>query len=391
MKRYPEILIQTITFPWSDYDDEFMRERDLMSGNTGNFLFQWSTLNLFSKVPHENFTRIWDFRHNPELQKKKYDYILLPMANAFREGSDEELIYLTEVIEKVDAKVILDGIGGQFEDDVFPKFNNEDLIKKFVSTVLTKAKSIGVRDKRTQQYLVDYLGFPINRVDVIGCPSVRYFGPRFKTTKYRKFSDDFKIGINFTPGQYKYSWAKFFDKIFRKYTNSYAYFQDIEEGRMLLDNIPMPSNKYHDLLPTFLKHPVIKENRGKFIVRPDDWMDDISEMDFSIGTRIHGNVIPLLAGVPSMVIAIDSRTAGLAEYNNIPYVWWYEITPETTLEELYYRTCSEMPKFYESFYDKYDEYINFFIKNGVNLEDLNSKYLPQHFIEISTKEPSNDC
>lgn len=37
MKRYPEILIQTITFPWSDYDDEFMRERDLMSGNTGNF------------------------------------------------------------------------------------------------------------------------------------------------------------------------------------------------------------------------------------------------------------------------------------------------------------------------------------------------------------------
>lgn len=50
-----------------------------------------------------------------------------------------------------------------------------------------------------------------------------------------------------------------------------------------------------------------------------------------------------------------------------------------------------MPKFYESFYDKYDEYINFFIKNGVNLEDLNSKYLPQHFIEVSTKEPSNDC
>ena len=108
MKRYPEILIQTIAFPWSDYDDEFMRERDLMSGNTGNFLFQWSTLNLFSKVPQENFTRIWDFRHNPELQKKKYDYILLPMANAFREGSDEELTYLIEVIEKVDAKVILD-------------------------------------------------------------------------------------------------------------------------------------------------------------------------------------------------------------------------------------------------------------------------------------------
>lgn len=199
-------------------------------------------------------------------------------------------------------------------------------------------------------------------MDVIGCPSVRYFGPHFKTTKYRTFSDDFKIGINFTPGQYKYSWAKFFDKVFRKYNNSYAYFQDIEEGRMLLDNIPMPSSKYHDLLPTFLNHPVIKEKRGKFIVRPDDWMDDISEMDFSIGTRIHGNVIPLLAGVPSMVIAIDSRTAGLADYNNIPYIWWYEITQETTMEELYYRTCSEMSKFYESFYDKYDEYINFFIK-----------------------------
>ena len=390
MKKYPQILIQTIAFPWSEYDDEFMRKRDLMSGNTGNFLFQWSTLNLFADVPPENFTRIWDFRHQPELQTKHYDYILLPMANAFREGSDEELTYLIEVVEKVDAKVILDGIGGQFESEGFPAFNNETLIKKFVATVLSKAKSIGVRDKRTQSYLVDYLGFSKEKIDVIGCPSVRYFGPHFKPVKYRTFADDFKIGINFTPGQYKYQWAKFFDKVFRNYKNSYAYFQDIEEGRMMLDDMPMPSNKYHDLLPTFLGHYILQENRAKFIVRPDDWMDDISDFDFSIGTRIHGNVIPLLAGVPSMVIAIDSRTAGLAEYNNIPYIWWDEITSETSLEELYYRACAEMPRFYETFYDKYDEYINFFVKNGVKLEYMNEKYLPNHFLKLLEKDEKNN-
>ena len=42
--------------------------------------------------------------------------------------------------------------------------------------------------------------------------------------------------------------------------------------------------------------------------------------DFMFGTRIHGTVLGLCAGLPSMCLAIDSRTYELCEQMSIPYI-----------------------------------------------------------------------
>ncbi len=55
----------------------------------------------------------------------------------------------------------------------------------------------------------------------------------------------------------------------------------------------------------------------------DAWLDFARTCDLSLGMRIHGNMIPLQAGVPSMVIGHDSRTSGLSKSMGIPV-----ITPE---------------------------------------------------------------
>ena len=69
-------------------------------------------------------------------------------------------------------------------------------------------------------------------------------------------------------------------------------------------------------------------------------MDFSRTCDLAMGMRIHGTMIPLQAGVPSVVIGHDSRTSGLANYMGIPSVdpkKFIELSnkrPAFTLEEI---------------------------------------------------------
>lgn len=60
----------------------------------------------------------------------------------------------------------------------------------------------------------------------------------------------------------------------------------------------------------------------------DAWMDFARTCDLSYGMRIHGTMVPLQAGVPSLLIAHDSRTVGLARFMGIP-----ALTPEDFMAE----------------------------------------------------------
>ena len=59
------------------------------------------------------------------------------------------------------------------------------------------------------------------------------------------------------------------------------------------------------------------------------------EMDFIFGTRIHGNIVSLLAGTPSMVFAHDSRTLELSRYFEIPHRLISDVHPDTDAADLY--------------------------------------------------------
>lgn len=50
------------------------------------------------------------------------------------------------------------------------------------------------------------------------------------------------------------------------------------------------------------------------------WLDFARTCDIAFGMRIHGSMIPLQAGTPSLVIGHDSRTSGLASFMGIPTV-----------------------------------------------------------------------
>ena len=51
-----------------------------------------------------------------------------------------------------------------------------------------------------------------------------------------------------------------------------------------------------------------------------DWIEHYKHFDFVIGTRVHGTILGIQAGVPSLCIVHDSRTLELCETLTIPHV-----------------------------------------------------------------------
>jgi hypothetical protein len=65
-----------------------------------------------------------------------------------------------------------------------------------------------------------------------------------------------------------------------------------------------------------------------------EWMEHLRSVDFVVGTRIHGVMLGLQAGVPSLCIAHDSRTREMCETMGVPFVMASEIIKGATLDEL---------------------------------------------------------
>ena len=70
-------------------------------------------------------------------------------------------------------------------------------------------------------------------------------------------------------------------------------------------------------LPDFVDWSV---RYGNIFFNVQNWIEHLARYDFVIGTRIHGTILGLQAGVPSVCIAHDSRTLELCQTMKIPYV-----------------------------------------------------------------------
>ena len=70
---------------------------------------------------------------------------------------------------------------------------------------------------------------------------------------------------------------------------------------------------------TVLEKILYSENRLRFFSSIPEWKVDLATHDFFIGTRVHGSIVALNSGVPSVVMNGDSRAREMCEYLNIPY------------------------------------------------------------------------
>lgn len=295
-------------------------ERGTFGGNSGNLVF----IEAAEKILTVPGTTVEPDRLKPragfaERINAEYDGIVIPLANAFRPTFQRNLRQLTRLIRRVDVPVTVLGVGAQadVDGDVEPLRALEDDVRAFVSAVLDKGPSIGVRGEFTADYL-QRLGF--SDVEVIGCPSMFRHGPELPALTPPPVVESAAIATNGGHALFvDQGLDRFVRRLVERFPRTTFVGQNTAEALQLRWRDVSSELSAWTQVPTHPEHPLYRAGKVRFYVDATTWIDDLRTFDYAIGGRIHGSIAALLAGTPAVVLAGDARTLELSRYFEIPH------------------------------------------------------------------------
>lgn len=305
--------------------------------NLGNFAFRHALRYLVDDLYSYEPVRWLDFGRIADTER--VDRVIVSCANWLGLTARDETANLTRAmtIEKVDCPVVAFGIGVQAKIQAeLPKLGPNTL--RLAKALAERSVLLSVRDQLTQDTLA---AEGITNTVVTGCPSnfinsdpdlgARVAARARVQAARAKTWGDVRSCISEASGGHDHSGAVIRQQL--ELLDSSPAFYLIQSpallGFVLGDRAAIPSdykanNPWKDQsgrLTRTLKSKVLHFSQM------DAWMDFSRTCDLSFGMRIHGTMVPLQSGVPSALIAHDSRTIGLAERMGIPWV-----SPEDYLE-----------------------------------------------------------
>ena len=312
------ILIRSHRDPFTATSARETFDENGIGNNVGNLVFSAAAHRLLSR--QDNTVVAHNLKELPGGAARindEFDTVVIPLANAFRPSFQSTLDRLSDLIEQLTVPVVVLGVGAQAdsEDDLARLDPIGPSVKRFSRAVLDRSPSIGVRGEYTAEYLTQ-LGF--SDVEVIGCPSLFLHGPDLRVEKRLSgLTPSSRLAINVSP---------YVDEMGAITMSTYARYRDllyVAQDRRTL-GLLLDGDKWGDVgkrspLPLYATHPMFRHRKIRFPLDPWTWMRLMAERDFSFGTRIHGNIVALLAGTPAVVFTHDSRTLELARYHEIPY------------------------------------------------------------------------
>lgn len=355
--------------PWEALSAAATLRTGALAKNAGNLLFGESVYRTLS-TPGTTITpdryeshRIGTGREYVTMVNDTYDHFVIPLANAFRPAFRGSLRNLTRMVSQLDMPVTVIGVGSQHKLGEQHGVDDElrDDVRAFMSAVLDRSASVGVRGEYTAGFLKE-LGFGEQHVDVIGCPSVFMKGrPSPIEKKTDQLSDDSQIAMTVSPYVGKLNSVVATHS--RRYPNLIYVPQNHSDLNMMVwgENRSQPKNKWN---PTHTRHPLYLQDRMRFPLDPKTWTEYLSDFDFLFGSRIHGTVAGILAGVPSMLLVHDTRTLELAEYHSIPHVMLSDLKKNFDASELFERT--DYSAYNSRRAEVLSRYVAFLEKNGLD-------------------------
>lgn len=334
--------------------EDYQIRHDSFGGNIGNSLFQmavyrsvdWTKCDVDRQITGET------------------DIYCLVLANVFSKYFKPLVIDLTDRIIAANKKTVVIG-GGIHRASEFSDSELQDVARDFANAVFSTGGSIGVRGEITFKFFCDVLGSSYG-VYNIGCPSIRYFGKKIPSVKPKiDLGNNAKIAVCFTPYADSHEFTVFCDKIWREFCNSYAIMQNQYEGMLLLDGQPVPSDGIREMYPCYAQHFMMRQGRCRICPNTMNWINMLSTFDFCIGSRIHGCIASILAGIPTLLVAIDDRQIEIAKFNRIPYVRQDMINRNTSLKSLYDFAYENMDEIHKNYPSNLKIYTDFLVKNGI--------------------------
>lgn len=337
---------------------------DSIAGNTGNSYITWALLKeigcTLDSIKNHQIQSLYtyDFKNadkDIDIINNECTQVILVLQDQIRihESYGYRLPYaqLKNFLSKVRKPILVAGLGANSLEGFVPDFHkklDEELIS-FLHFISEKCNLIGVRGYYTQEVLHN-LG--INNVTVIGCPSYYETGKNRVITK-PEWEKNIRVGIS--------------TGVLSPKTAQAIYLQDKSDFEEKVIKAIMLGHR-SSFKPQIRKALLLK--KYKIYSSIDDWKDDIkNNVDFYVGQRVHGSMVSLNSGVPTIVVNRDSRAREMCEYMNIPY--HPELANNGTLYDFW--KIADYDKMNIEYNSKLDVYIDFLKKNGVEYNPLDQQ------------------
>lgn len=290
-------------------------------GNTGNLAFWYAARRLFD---HPIAFVEW----NPDnlYSKDLIDKLVIPAANHLNPAWNHEPLAL--LVERLGKEVIVFGLGSQAENESDP-INLSAGTVRYLRVLSEHAKTLFVRGEFTAELCARY---GVRNVEPLGCPSILInpdpeLGALVSARWRNKVERLYCAGAAFKSNTGLLEAALFAH--IKALPGSTYVLQDQEE---LIDcaagygsraeNLDVgakiaalvdPGAEARAFLQTFRRVA-----RCYSSVRA--WLEAAAAHSHSVSTRIHGAILSLMAGVPTLVIAHDARMRELCQSMALPWL-----------------------------------------------------------------------
>ena len=378
-----KILIRANMLPFDNPEIGDIFRYNLFGKNMGNLIYQASVVKTLMTDDDVEFTAV-NF-NSPEISltdfdeiNSTYDCFVIPLANAFRPSFATELGRMTRFVRQLRIPCYIIGVGAQASlDGTFSATNLDDQVRAFVNAVLDKSAMIGVRGEVSAKYLKQ-LGYKEDTdYTVIGCPSLYYYGDKLPEAEIKELTPQSRISVtrkDETPAEFH----KFMNRQMEIFPDHWFIPQTLEDFAVQFAGVPFsiayyPRKGGSPYYPSVFDSDIYLEDRAPAFTNFKTWIDFLKDKDFAFGSRIHGNIAPILAGVPAYVFASDMRVQELAEYHNIPYTPLNEIKEDTDLFAIYEK--ADFNGIHRGHRERFDRYVSFLKKIGIpNIYDGQRQY-----------------
>lgn len=285
----------------------------------------------------------------------EFDNLIIRDFVSLRETTD--LLYFSKILDCMKDKPIIPISIGVQSADMNPNFSFQPTALRVLQELQERA-ILGVRGEYTA-YILNKHG--IQNIRVIGCPSMYLDTNYDRKIKKKDFSEvkrvlsNYRTISNAIDNPIDLSIIDYISRnseVFVEQTKLWA-------GPSVTQNALKP---YIDFL--------VKNRRYFFIFK--DWYDFVKDYDFCIGGRFHGNVVPILAGVPSLFISVDSRTKELTDFFDFPTILREDFDPTKPFE--YYYDLADYTEFNKNYPKNLDNFIRFCLDNNLELTSGTQQY-----------------
>lgn len=312
-----------------------------------------------NEISFRNPSESWD------IINEKYDLIIYSAANLI---NIEHKKYIGDLADdfshsKIPVYVISVGLQAKSYDDIY---NLCDVIRlnldRLIRVIYASGGEFGLRGYFTKE-VFDMVSE--NTAEVIGCPSMYQNGPDLLIHKKKVSEAEFKPIVN--------GWSEVGLKGLTGYEKS-VLIDQYEMFKPLYD-----SNFYGNMDDKSVLEQLVRrigslnvqfllQGRIKLFCDIPQWRRFIISggYSFSYGSRIHGNIMSILSGVPAVVYTNDLRTRELTEFYRIPH---YTKEPDSTLYEEFLKV--DYTEFNQTYKMRYEKYRQFLVSHNI-VNDMNT-------------------